>query len=169
MEDIIGRLEHVRYPATRSDLIDTAVASGLTPESVARLRSLDPDKHYETADEVAGELVDRRAGSNPSIVAITPEVCERCGFARTPGEAHSCVEEKALFAESVRGVLDSFERIDESNARQAVGEDLRSGADRRQVGTEIAHPQERRHPARRADGREGGSVDNGGQRRKSRP
>jgi hypothetical protein len=167
MEDIFALLEHVRYPASRLDVINAAVASDLTSESIARLRSLDPDKRYGTADEVAGELVVRRAESNPSIVAITPEVCERCGFAHAPGEAHSCVEEKALFAESVQGVSDSFERIDESNARQAVSEDLRSGPDRRQGGTEIAHPHERRHPARRADGRAGESVDNGGQRRDS--
>jgi hypothetical protein len=165
MEDILALLERVKYPASRRDLINAAIAGDLTVGSVARLRSLDRDKYYETADEVSDAIVGRRAESNPSVVAITAEVCERCGFPRTPGEAHSCVEEKALFAESVNGVTDAFDRIDESAARRAVSEDLRSGVDRRQSDTRIAHCNERRDPARRADGRQGALIDNGGQRR----
>jgi hypothetical protein len=50
-------------------------------------------------------------------------------------------------------------------ARQAepVNEDLRTGNDRRQVDTDIAHSDERRHPRR------GPKVDNGGQRRAEAP
>ena len=110
----------------------------------------------------------RSPESNPSVVAITAEVCERCGFPRTAGESHSCVEQKALFAESVNGVTDTFERFDESTARQAVSEDLRTGPDRRHGGTEVGPIEERRHPVRRADGRAGAGVDNGGQRRTAR-
>lgn len=106
--------------------------------------------------------------SNLSVIAIIAEPCESCGFPRTAGEAHSCIEEKALFAESVNGVTSTFERFDESTARQAISEDLRSGTDRRQGGTRIGHTQERRHPPRRADGRAGALADNGGQRRDAR-
>jgi hypothetical protein len=107
----------------------------------------------------------RRPETNSSVVAITAEVCERCGFPRTAGESHSCIEEKALFAESANGVTGTFERIDESTARRAVSEDLRSGPDRRQAGTQVGPIEERRHPIRRADGRGGAAADNGGQRR----
>jgi hypothetical protein len=44
-----------------------------------------------------------------------------------------------------------------------VNEDLRTGNDRRQVDTDIAHSDERRHPRR------GPKVDNGGQRRAEAP
>ena len=105
-----------------------------------------------------------RVESNHSLVTITAEACERCGFPRTAGESHSCVEEKALFAESVNAVTGTFERFDESTARQAKSEDLRSGPDRRHSGTQIERTEERRHPVQWADGRAGAAVDNGGQR-----
>lgn len=124
--------------------------------------------HPEGAVAVSDDLFGRRAESNQSVVAIIAEPCERCGFPRTAGEAHSCLEEKALFAESVNGVTSTFERFDESTARQAVSEDIRIGVDRRRHSTRIGRTEERRHPPRRADGRAGAFVDNGGQRREAR-
>jgi hypothetical protein len=164
MEDILVLLQHVEYPATRQQLIDQAAASGLTFAGVSRLQALE-SRRYQSVDDVSDDLFGRRAESNPSVVAITAEVCERCGFPRTAGELHSCIEQKALFAESANGVTETFERLDESTARQAVSEDLRSGVDRRQSGTRVGPIEERRHPPRRADGRAGASTDNGGQRR----
>lgn len=163
MEDILVLLKNVEYPTTRQQLIDQAAASDLTFTAVARLQALEGER-YQSADDVSDDLFDSRAESNPSLVALTAEVCEKCGFARTPGELHSCVEEKALFAESVNGVTETFERIDESTARQAVSEDLRSGGDRRQSGTRV-RIEERRHPVGRA-GRSA-ATDNGGERRKA--
>lgn len=167
MEDILVLLRHVEYPATCQQLIDHAAASDLTFTAVARLEAL-VGRSYESADAVSYELFGRRAESNPSVVAITAEACERCGFPRTAGESHSCVEEKALFADAVNGVTDTFERSDESTARQAVSEDLRSGSDRRQTGTRVGRIEDRRHPKPRADGRAAHAVDNGGQRRGAR-
>ena len=115
------------------------------------------------------EDIRRRVETNESIVAITHEACEDCGFPRTAGESHSCVEEKALFTESANAVTATFERIDESTARQAMSEDLRSGTDRRQGGTEVERTEERRHPLVRADGGAAARADNGGERRESRP
>jgi hypothetical protein len=68
-----------------------------------------PADRYESADEVARDLVRRRAESNPSLVAITAEPCPDCGFPRVPGQAHSCVEEKARFAESANAMTDRFD------------------------------------------------------------
>jgi hypothetical protein len=134
---------------------------------VARLEALEGTR-YASADDLSSELFGQRAESNASVVAITAGPCERCGFLRTAGESHSCVEEKALFADAVNGVTDAFERFDESTARQAVSEDLRSGSDRRHSGTRVGRIDDRRHPKPRADGRAGDTVDNGGQRRGAR-
>jgi hypothetical protein len=166
VEEIHVLLKRVEYPASREDLIDAAVAGDLTFASVARLQNLE-GRRYESADDVSEDLFGRRAESNPSVIAITAEPCERCGFPRTAGEPHSCIEEKALFAESVNAVTGTFERFDESTARQAVSEDLRSGVDRRQSGTRVGPIEERRHPVARADG--GPVADNGGERRDVRP
>ena len=137
MEDIVVLLGRVVYPATRQDLIDAAAASDL-PLAVARLDSLDDSRRYADAEEASDAIFGRRAESNPAVVAVIPDICEDCGFARRPGEPHSCIEEKALFAESVDSV----------SGRRAMSVDLRSGTDRRKSG-------------RRA----GAEVDNGGQRR----
>src|SRR5207247_2499983 len=102
------------------------------------------------AEAACLELVYRRADSNPGLVAISAEVCESCGFARTPGEPHSCIEEKALFSDSVNAVTAEFERFDESTERQAVSDDLRTGEDRRQVSMTVAAANERRRPRGRS-------------------
>jgi anti-sigma regulatory factor (Ser/Thr protein kinase) len=112
MDEIWGVLRQVRYPATRSDLIDCARAGDASTASVARLEAL-PGEQYESAEAVSQDPVDRRAESNPALVAITAEVCDRCGFPRVPAEMHSCIEEKARFADSVNAVSDEFDAIDE--------------------------------------------------------
>ena len=123
------------------------------PLSDVRLDALESEC-YEDAEAVSLELVDRRAESNPGVVAITAEVCERCGFCRARGEPHSCIEEKARFFESVNAVIEAFERFDESTARQAVSDDLRSGEDRRQVSMTVGAADERRDPSRPRGGRQ---------------
>ena len=55
---------------------------------VTRLEGFEHES-YEDAEVACLELVYRRADSNPGLVAISAEVCESCGFARTPGEPHS--------------------------------------------------------------------------------
>jgi hypothetical protein len=167
MEDLLVQLGRLRYPATRQDLIDAAVTGHAESATAARLESL-ADRTYMDADDVSFDLFGHRAESNPSVVAITAEPCERCGFPRTAGESHSCVEQKALFSEAANDVTDTFARFDETTARQAASEDLRSGSDRRHGGTQIAHSDERRHPKPRGDGWAGAAVDNGGQRREPR-
>jgi hypothetical protein len=42
------------------------------------------------------------------------EPCEHCGFMVVPGKPHSCIEEKALFAESANKLTDEFEILDET-------------------------------------------------------
>jgi anti-sigma regulatory factor (Ser/Thr protein kinase) len=74
--------------------------------------------------------------------------------AEAPGEPHSCIEEKALFLESLNAVIEAFERFDESTARQAVSDDLRSGEDRRQVSMTVCAADERRRPSRPRGGRQ---------------
>jgi Protein of unknown function (DUF2795) len=164
MEDILVLLERVDFPATRQDLIDAAAKRDLPLAMVARLHPLE-SRRYEDADDVADDLFGCRAESNPSDVAITAEACERWGFPRTAGEWHSCIEEKALFAESVNAATGTFERFDESTARQAVSNDLRTGTDRRQGDTQVGRTEERRHPVRGVGERAGAVADNGGQRR----
>ncbi|MEA2494666.1 MAG: hypothetical protein QOJ29_2577 [Thermoleophilaceae bacterium] len=108
MDELLVALQNVSYPATRQDLID-ALARG--DATLARLEAL-PKERYDSADEVERDLVMRRAESNPSLVAITIEPCPECGFPRVPGKPHSCVEEKARFAESANAVTDEFDIMD---------------------------------------------------------
>jgi hypothetical protein len=108
MEELLEALQHVSYPATRQQLIDALGTGDAAAATRARLESLPADR-YESADEVARDLVRRRAESNPSLVAITAEPCPDCGFPRVPGQAHSCVEEKARFAESANAMTDRFD------------------------------------------------------------
>jgi anti-sigma regulatory factor (Ser/Thr protein kinase) len=127
LSDVWTVLQGIGYPATREKIVAAGVAAGAT-SVVTRLEGLDHES-YEDAEAACLELVYRRAEMNPGVVAITAEVCERCGFARTPGEPHSCIEQKALFSESVNAVTAAFERFDESAEKQAVSDNLRSGAD----------------------------------------
>jgi anti-sigma regulatory factor (Ser/Thr protein kinase) len=112
MDEIWAVLQQMRYPASRQELIDQATATGASAAIIARMEVL-PGEQYQNAEEVSRDLVDGRAESNPALVAITAEVCEGCGFLRVPGEPHSCLEEKALFADSANAVSDEFEAIDE--------------------------------------------------------
>jgi hypothetical protein len=148
MDDIPELLEQVEYPATRQDLIDAAAASDPSPAIVVRLLALE-SRLYEDAGDVASDLFGGRAESNASLVTITAEPCEHCGFPRMPHESHSCVEEKALFADSANAMTDEFDRFDESTARQAASEDLRSGNDRRQIDMQVGRSEERRRPRQR--------------------
>ena len=109
-----GYLDAVRYPAGRSELIAAATAAGAPPEFIDRLENLSHDR-YDDADTLGRELARSRASSNPANVAITPEPCPNCGFLRVPGEEHSCIEAKARFADTVRGITDEFEIPDESS------------------------------------------------------
>lgn len=109
-----GYLDAVRYPAARSDLISVATAAGAPPEFLQRLEGLSRDR-YDDADTLGRELSRSRASSNPANVALTPEPCPNCGFLRIPGEEHSCLEEKAQFADTVRGITDEFEIPDEGS------------------------------------------------------
>jgi len=105
-------LDSVRYPASKGELIEAATAAGAPPEYLDRLERLKEDR-YDDPDLLGRELARSRASSNPSMVALTPEPCPNCGFLRVPGEEHSCLDEKARFAESVRSITDEFETLDE--------------------------------------------------------
>jgi hypothetical protein len=111
-EEISALLEGVAYPTTKHDLAVAAMERGLPTEILDRIDAL-PDGRFDDADGVGRELAKSRASSNPALVAIAVEVCETCGFPRRPGEPHSCVEEKARFAESAQRVTDEFETLDE--------------------------------------------------------
>jgi anti-sigma regulatory factor (Ser/Thr protein kinase) len=147
--DVWTVLQGVAYPAARDEIVAAALAAAGTTSVSTRLEGLDHES-YDDAEAACLELVYRRAESNPGLVAIRAEVCERCGFARTPGEPHSCIEEKALFSESVNAVTAAFDRFDESTARQAVSDDLRNGEDRRKVFMNIDAAEERRGTSRRS-------------------
>jgi anti-sigma regulatory factor (Ser/Thr protein kinase)/predicted Zn-ribbon and HTH transcriptional regulator len=153
LSDVWTVVQQVNYPATREEIVATATAAPAPTSVVTRLEALESEC-YEDAEAVSLELVDRRTESNPGLLAITAEVCERCGFSRKPCEPHSCIEEKALFSESVNEVTATFDRFDESTARQAVSHDLRSGEDRRELSMTVQVADERRRPGRRR-GREG--------------
>jgi hypothetical protein len=111
-DEIATLLESVTYPTTKPDLIAAAAGRGFAVAVLERIEKL-PGGHFLDADEVGRELVKSRASSNPALVAITAQACETCGFPRRPGEPHSCVEEKARFAESANAVTDEFETLDD--------------------------------------------------------
>lgn len=109
---IAALLQDVAYPTTKAELIAAAAERGLPAALLERLEAL-PGGCVEDGDEVGRALAKSRASSNPTLVAITAEPCEKCGFPRRPGEPHSCIEEKARFAESANSVTDEFEAFDE--------------------------------------------------------
>jgi len=112
MDEIVAALTGIEYPATRQQLIEAALAGSAPPEVVHRLEALTKER-YQDVDELEWELHQSRAETNPSLVAITPEPCEECGFLKTPGKPHSCIEEKARFAETANDLTDEFETQDE--------------------------------------------------------
>jgi len=113
MDEIWAVLNDVTYPTSRQDLIDSAIAADAPHDHVHRLEALPADR-YENADDLGRDLSRSRAGSNPALVAIMAEPCEQCGFMVVPGKPHSCIEEKALFAESANKLTDEFEILDET-------------------------------------------------------
>lgn len=70
---------------------------------------------------------------------------------------------EARFRDLERAAELADRRVQSAHRGERVSDDLRSGDDRRQVETDIAHPSERRHPS------EGSQPDNGGQRRADSP
>jgi len=108
VDDLLAALEKLDYPATREQLIERLAATGAADATLARVEAL-PQERYDSAEQVSRDLVRRRAESNPSLVTISAEPCPDCGFPRMPGEAHSCIEEKARFADGARSVTDEFE------------------------------------------------------------
>ena len=114
LDDVTEHLLQVEFPASRQELVEAVRGAGAPPALISRIEALGRDR-YDDIESVRRDLVARRAESNPALVAITAEVCEECGFPRAPGEPHSCVEEKARFAESVRSVTDEFARIDDAS------------------------------------------------------
>ena len=121
LSDVWTVLQGVGYPATREEIVGAALAAAGATSVVTRLEGLDHES-YEDAEAACLELVYRRAEMNTGLVAITAEVCECCGFARMPGEPHSCIEEKALFSESVNAVTAAFDRFDDSTASRRSGD-----------------------------------------------
>jgi hypothetical protein len=112
---ISALLESVSYPTTKRELVAVATERGLAPAILERLAVL-PGGQLDDADAVGFALAKSRAASNPALVAITAEPCEHCGFPRRPGEPHSCIEEKARFAESANSVTDEFEILDDARS-----------------------------------------------------
>ena len=108
---ITALLQQVAYPTTKAELIGAAAERNLPAAILERLEAL-PDGHIEHPDQVGRALAKSRASSNPTLVAIIAEPCEKCGFLRKPGEPHSCIEEKARFAESANSVTDEFDTLD---------------------------------------------------------
>src|SRR4051794_7465337 len=101
VDEIWAVLEDVSYPVDRDALIAHATGAGAGDEVLARLQAL-PARTFDDADHLGRALVRTRAESNSSFVSIQAEPCPNCGFPVVPGEAHSCIEEKARFAESVQ-------------------------------------------------------------------
>jgi anti-sigma regulatory factor (Ser/Thr protein kinase) len=96
-----------------------------------------------TREELVGEAL--AAGMSPSIVArleaLKPERFEN---------AEAVSEEwVAARAESANSVTSEFERFDESAARQAVCDDLRTAGDRRSASMDRDGDDERRRPSER--------------------
>ena len=108
VDELLAALDTLGYPATREQLVDHLVATGADAQTLARVEAL-PGERYESADDVRKDLFRRRAESNPSLVTISSEPCPDCGFPRVPGQPHSCIEEKARFADGARSVTDEFE------------------------------------------------------------
>src|SRR3954465_2179620 len=129
LSDVWTVLQGVGYPATRGEIVGAALDAAAVRSVVTRLQGLDHES-YEDAEAACLELVYRRAEMNTGLVAITAEVCERCGYASPPGEVPSCIEERAVFSEAANAVTAAFERFDESTERQAVIGYARSGQDR---------------------------------------
>lgn len=103
MEELFATLDKLDYPITREHLIERVAAGGADSATLARLEAL-PKQRYDSVEEVSRDLFRRRAESNPSLVTINAEPCPNCGFARLPGQPHSCIEEKARFADGARSV-----------------------------------------------------------------
>jgi len=114
VDEIWTVLEGVTYPVTRETLLNTAAVAGAPDDQMDRLNLL-PDRSFDDAGDLGRELLRARAASNPAMVAIAAEPCPNCGFLMIPGKAHSCIEEKALFAESAQQVTDEFDAIDDSH------------------------------------------------------
>jgi hypothetical protein len=114
-DELMALLQQVPYPTTKVELIAAATGRNLPAAILERLEAL-PGEPFEHPDEVGRALAKSRASSNPTLVAITAEPCEKCGFPRKPGEPHSCIEEKARFAESANSVTDEFDTLDEGRS-----------------------------------------------------
>ena len=110
-EEIQAFVESVAYPTTKPDLIAVAIERDLPVSVLERIEAL-PGGQIEDSDQLGRALAKSRASSNPSLVTITTEACETCGFPIRSGVAHSCVEEKARFAESANRVTEEFEALD---------------------------------------------------------
>jgi hypothetical protein len=116
-DDMTQLLAKVPYPTGRDALLAAAHDDDAPTTVIARLEALDGDKEYATVEAVERALSKRRAESNPALVSVVAEVCETCGFMKVPGEPHSCIEEKAQFADAVQAITDEFESIDDSTSR----------------------------------------------------
>ena len=112
---ITALLESVRYPTTKGELIAAAAERDLPSAVVERFAAL-PGGQLADPTAVGRALAKSRASSNPGLIAVTAEPCEHCGFPRRPGEPHSCIEEKARFAESANSVTEEFETLDDTRS-----------------------------------------------------
>ena len=112
---ITALLGSVRYPTTKRELIAAATQRELAAAVVEQLAAL-PGEQLGDPETVGRALAKSRASSNPALVAIAAEPCEHCGFPRRPGEPHSCIEEKARFAESANSVTEEFETLDDTRS-----------------------------------------------------
>jgi hypothetical protein len=117
VDEIWSALKGLSYPVTREMLLNAAAVAGARDDLVERLQML-PNRSFADADDLGRALRRTRATSNPALVALDAKPCEHCGFPVIPGKPHSCIEEKALFAESVQNVTDEFEAIDDSHRGQ---------------------------------------------------
>ena len=107
----IWSLEDLSYPVTKDGLLEAAATANAGRDLIESLELL-PNRSFGDADDLGRALRRSRATTNPGIVAINAVPCENCGFPVVPGKPHSCIEEKALFAESVQNVTDEFDSID---------------------------------------------------------
>ena len=113
MDEIWSVLEGVTYPTDREALLATATAAGARADLLERLHAL-PDTQFDDEPRLGRALARTRASSNPSMVSIAAQPCPNCGFPMVAGRPHSCIEEKARFAESVQNITDEFETLDET-------------------------------------------------------
>jgi hypothetical protein len=113
VDEIWSVLGDVTYPVAKDALIAKATGADAREDLIHRIYAL-PDTTFDDEAHLGRALARTRASSNPALVTIDAEPCPNCGFLLVPGRAHSCIEEKARFAEAAQSITNEFETLDDS-------------------------------------------------------